>query len=83
MGLIDSILGFFVNRDIDKLQNSEEWKDLVNKINDTRHEMDNYNEHLEEYLEEYNKIVANAKKKGIKVKPDATIEEIIAMTSKY
>jgi hypothetical protein len=83
MGLIDGILGFFVNRDIDKLQNSEEWKELVNKINDNRHDMDNYNEQLEAYLEEYNKIVANAKKKGIKVKPDATIEEIIAMTSKY
>jgi hypothetical protein len=83
MGLIDSILGFFVNRDIDKLQNSEEWKNIVHKINSNRIEMDNYNEQLEAYLEEYNKIVANAKKKGIKVKPDATIEEIIAITSKY
>jgi len=83
MGLIDGILGFFVNRDIDKLQNSEEWKNIVHKINTNRIEMDNYNEQLEGYLEEYNKIVANAKKKGIKVKPDNTIEEIIAITSKY
>ena len=40
MGLIDSILGFFVNRDIDKLQNSEEWKDLIHKINDSRLKLD-------------------------------------------
>lgn len=32
MALIDSILGFFVNRDIDKLQNSEEWIDLQRKV---------------------------------------------------
>ena len=40
MGLIDSILGFFVNRDIDKLQNSEEWKKNINKINSNRIKMD-------------------------------------------
>lgn len=32
MRLIDSILGFFVNRDIDKLQNSKEWIDLPRKV---------------------------------------------------
>ena len=46
MGLIDSILGFFVNRDVDKLQNSQEWKDLIHKINASSQEMDNYNEAL-------------------------------------
>ena len=40
MGLIDGILGFFVNRDIDKLQNSKEWKDLIHKINDSRLKLD-------------------------------------------
>jgi hypothetical protein len=40
MGLIDSILGFFVNRDVDKLQNSEEWKNIVHKINTSREDLD-------------------------------------------
>jgi hypothetical protein len=48
MGLIDSILGFFVNRDIDKLQNSEEWKHLMHKMNDSRLKMDEFKiEHIE------------------------------------
>ena len=86
-GIIDSLLMMFLSpklkRDTDKLKNSPDWKELVQKINSTRDEMDMYNKRLSKYLIDYNKIVADAKKKGIKVKPNATIEDIIAMTSKY
>lgn len=86
-GIIDSLLMMFLSpklkRDTDKLKNSPDWTELVQKINQNRKEIDMYNKRLERYLVDYNKIVADAKKKGIKVKPDATIEDIIAMTSKY
>jgi cell division protein FtsL len=86
-GIIDSLIMLFLSpklkRDTDKLKNSPDWKELVQKINSTREEMDMYNKRLAKYLVDYNKIAADAKKKGLKVKTNSTIEDLIAMTSKY
>ncbi|MCF8322443.1 MAG: hypothetical protein K9I26_04800 [Flavobacterium sp.] len=66
MGLIDSILGFFVNRDIDKLQNSEEWIDLQRKVISAKKNMDEIDGEIDKSLDESDKLEENAKKMGLK-----------------
>jgi cell division protein FtsL len=73
-----------LNKDIDKLQNSDDWQELVQKINSTRDKRDILLKKQEKNLEDCKKIVADAKKKGLKVngKVCEEIEEMIRIMRK-
>ncbi len=72
-----------LNKDIDKLQNSDDWQELVQKINSTRDEMDISLKQQEKLLENCKKTVAQYKKKGIILKGCEDLEEAIRITRKY
>lgn len=86
-GIIDTLIMAFlspkIKKDVSKLKGSAEWKELVQKINTTRDEMEMYNNRLEKYLDNCNKMVLAAKKKGIKVSSCSDIEAILGKTKKY
>lgn len=86
-GIIDSLVMLFLSpklkRDVDKLKGSGEWKELVQKINSTRDEMEMINKRLEKYLDNCNKTVAQYKKKGIKLKGCGDIEAMVQHARKY
>ena len=86
-GIIDSLLMMFlspkIKRDVNKLKGSGEWKELVQKINTTRDEMEMINKRLEKYLDDCNKTVAQYKKKGIKLKGCSDIDATLQKTRKY
>jgi hypothetical protein len=86
-GIIDSLVMLFLSpklkRDVDKLKGSGEWKELVQKINSTRDEMEMINKRLEKYLDNCNKTVAQYKKKGIKLKGCGDLETALQTTRKY
>lgn len=69
-GIIDSLLMMFlspkIKRDVKKLKNSPDWKELVQKINTTREEMEMYNKRFEDYLEREKENAEWFKKRGMK-----------------
>ena len=79
-GIIDSLLMLFlspkIKRDVDKLKGSGEWKELVQKVNTTRDEMEMINKRLEKYLAQY-------KKRGNKLKGCGDLETALRTTRKY
>jgi hypothetical protein len=78
-GIIDSLLMMFLSpklkRQTDDLKNSPDWKELVQKINTTRDEMEMYNKRFEKYLTQCKKDVEAARKQGIKVKDCSQLEK--------
>ena len=71
-GIIDSLVMMFLapklKRDAKKLKNSPEWKELVQKINTTRAEMDLYNDRLEQRLKWYDDLEKDPEKHGLNKK---------------
>jgi len=74
-GLIDNVEYVFttksfifrkLNKDIDNLKNSPKWKQNIRKLNETRAEMEKYNDELPARLAQYNEWEKNAEKYGIK-----------------
>ena len=69
-GLIDSIIMMFlspkIKKDVNKLKGSPEWKELMQKINTTRDEIDMYNDRFEKYLKLMKRDELEAKKHGYK-----------------
>jgi hypothetical protein len=78
-GLIDSIIMMFlspkIKKEVDVLKKSPDWKELIQKINTTRDEMEMWNSRFEKYLAQCKKEVAAAKKMGIKVKDCSDLEK--------
>ena len=67
-----------LNKDIDNLKNSPEWKQNIRKLNETRAEMEKYNDELPARLAQYDEWEKNPEKYGlnakdIKVMRDAAI----------
>ena len=71
MGIIDGLISLFmggrIKKDVDKLKNSTEWKELWTKINTTREEIEMYNDRFEEILKKCREQEAEAKRKGYKL----------------
>ena len=70
-GIVDSLLSLFIGpkirKDVDKLKNSSEWKELWAKINTTRNEIEMYNDRFEKILKKCKEEEAYAKRKGYKL----------------
>jgi len=78
-GILDSLIMMFlspkIKRDVKIIKNSPDWKELVQKINTTRDEMEMYNDRFERYLAQCKKDVEAARKQGIKVKDCSDYEK--------
>jgi len=75
-GIIDKLLFLFlspkIKKDVDKLKNSPDWKELVQKINTTRDEMEMYNKRLEKYLKDCEENAKWFRKRGLKPPVDCS-----------
>jgi aryl carrier-like protein len=78
-GILDSLIMMFlspkIKREANTIKNSPDWKELVQKINTTRDEMEMYNKRFEKYLAQCKKDVEAARKQGIKVKDCSGLEK--------
>lgn len=70
-GIVDSLLSLFIGpkirKDVNKLKNSPEWKELLAKINTTRDEIEMYNDRFEKLIKKCKEEEAYAKRKGFKL----------------
>lgn len=78
-GILDSLIMMFlspkIKRDVKIIKNSPDWKELVQKINTTRNEMEMYNDRFEKYLAQCKKDAEAARKQGIKVRDCSDYEK--------
>jgi hypothetical protein len=65
-----------LNKDIDNLKNSPEWKQNIRKLNETRVEMEKISERMEARLEYYDDLEKNAEKLGIKPSKIKTMRDL-------
>ena len=86
-GLIDSLVSLFIapklKRDVNKLKNSPEWKEWMQKLDSTRKEMEMYSDRLEARLKYYDELEKNPEKYGVTAKGVKHMRDLAIQTGKY
>jgi len=75
MGIIDSIMSFFITRDTEKLKKSEKLGVTIKKINKSRTKLDEANKEFTKAYSEYQKTILQARKSDIEVKENETLKK--------
>ena len=86
-GLIDSLVSLFIapklKRDVNKLKNSPEWKEWMQKLDSTRKEMEMYSDRLESRLKWYDELEKYPEKYGYSPSQIKAMRNASITTGKY